>query len=209
MIGKDFNPKLGDFGMAKFFNHGQSDAIEELAGTFGYMDPFSKGIHSSKSDMYGFGVVLLVMANGRPALGEVKDVHGTVVERPHIKDFVSMEYKTGGFKAVADPRLEENFVQKEMHAMICIGLMCVSEDLEERPSAKKAIRWLKSARGNVPDPTDGRSPLNVIVGEASSGQSSVLVTISWIFVNLSWFFAFHDSSILIFYSMFNLFGCDR
>jgi serine/threonine protein kinase len=204
MIGEDFNPKLGDFGLAKFFNHGQSATMESPFGTFGYADPFSDGIPSFRSDMFSFGVVLLVIGSGQPAiLGEDVDV---II--PHIKYLVMRDYESGRITDVADPRLQGNFVTEEMDAIIRVGLLCVSKKLHERPLANLVTTWLESRTGkNIPDHTDGGPPL-YFNSEASSGQSSGIATISWIFVNLSWFFAFHDSSILIFYSMFKLFGCD-
>ncbi|KAK1698243.1 hypothetical protein QYE76_014940 [Lolium multiflorum] len=156
MIDESFNAKLGDFGLARFINHGQSAELEPLAGTFGYMDPYSYGI---KSDMFSFGVVLLVMGSGRPAIKVVKDDHGTVLESTHIKDIVSGEYGSGGAKAVSDLRLEGNFVPEQMNAMIRVGLLCVSIYSEERPSAKEVIKWLDSPMSpeNIPSPRNGGS----------------------------------------------------
>nr|XP_051200821.1 L-type lectin-domain containing receptor kinase IX.2-like [Lolium perenne] len=156
MIDESFNAKLGDFGLARFVNRGQSAELEPLAGTFGYMDPYSYG---TKSDMFSFGVVLLVMGSGRPAIKVVKDDHGTVLESTHIKDIVSGEYGSGGAKAVSDLRLEGNFVPEEMNAMIRVGLLCVSSDSNERPSAKEVFRWLDPpvSLENIPSPRNGGS----------------------------------------------------
>ncbi|KAK1601210.1 hypothetical protein QYE76_008245 [Lolium multiflorum] len=174
MIDESFNAKLGDFGLARFINHGQSAELEPLAGTFGYMDPYSYGI---KSDMFSFGVVLLVMGSGRPAIKVVKDDHGTVLESTHIKDIVSGEYGSGGAKAVSDLRLEGNFVPEQMNAMIRIGLLCVSSDSNERPSAKEVIKWLDSPMSleNIPSPKNGGSvsgfPFTVNIDGAWSDSS--------------------------------------
>jgi serine/threonine protein kinase len=177
MIGEYFNPKLGDFGLAKFQNHGQSVAMEDRFGTIGYMDPFSDGTPSKFSDMFSFGVVLLVIGSGQPAiLGEDVDV---II--PHIKYLVMRDYESGWITDVADPRLQGNFVTDEMDAIIRVGLLCVSAKLYERPSAKKVSTWLELRTGhNIPDHTDGGSPL-CFNSKASSGQSSVLVNLRCFF----------------------------
>lgn len=172
MIGESFNPKLGDFGLAAFLNHDQIAESEPLAGTTGYMDYFSYGKPSAMSDMFAFGVVLLVIASGRPAVTEVKDVNGAVVDKTHIKYTVSTEYGSGHIEDVADPRLED-FVPEQMKAVVRVGLRCVSDNPEERPTAKQVIELLPPPMSweDIPARRNDGSGLSVNILDAWSDST--------------------------------------
>ncbi|KAJ3686969.1 hypothetical protein LUZ61_016133 [Rhynchospora tenuis] len=62
LLDKDMNPKISDFGLARFFDQDQTHKeTSMIAGTFGYMAPeyILHGNFSAKSDVYSFGVLLL------------------------------------------------------------------------------------------------------------------------------------------------------
>jgi serine/threonine protein kinase len=160
MIDESFNAKLGDFGLANFTNHALVPELVPPALRTGYMERESYGRPSVQADMFGFGVVLLVMGSGRHHVEFAKEDDGslTVVDKPHIRDLVLMDYKRGGVQAAADPRLKD-FVSDEMKTMLRVGLLCVSTDLEKRPAARDVLKWLESPKSwkNMPDPMNGGS----------------------------------------------------
>ncbi|KAJ7968335.1 Lectin receptor kinase, partial [Quillaja saponaria] len=61
MLDSSFNPKLGDFGLARLVDHGKGSQTTVLAGTMGYMAPecFITGKSSKESDIFSFGIVAL------------------------------------------------------------------------------------------------------------------------------------------------------
>ncbi|KAI7737035.1 hypothetical protein M8C21_007535 [Ambrosia artemisiifolia] len=67
MLDKDFNAKLGDFGLARFIEHEKGFKTTICAGTLGYLAPECQvtGKASRESDVFSFGVVALEIACGR------------------------------------------------------------------------------------------------------------------------------------------------
>ncbi|KAI5333146.1 hypothetical protein L3X38_023276 [Prunus dulcis] len=64
MSDSNFNPKLGDFGLARLVDHGKQSQTTILAGTMGCMAP--DYVNTGKaSKVYSFGVVALEIACGR------------------------------------------------------------------------------------------------------------------------------------------------
>ncbi|KAK7838961.1 agglutinin-2 [Quercus suber] len=78
MLDSNFNAKLGDFGLARFVDHGLGSRTTNLAGIMGYIAPecLITSKFSKESDVFSFGVVELGIACGRkvvePKAGESK-----------------------------------------------------------------------------------------------------------------------------------------
>ncbi|KAL7227609.1 hypothetical protein ACSBR1_022472 [Camellia fascicularis] len=72
MLDSNFNAKLGDFGLARFVDHGKNAQTTNLARTRGYMSPeyLVTGKASKESDVYSLGIVALEIACGRRSIHE-------------------------------------------------------------------------------------------------------------------------------------------
>jgi serine/threonine protein kinase len=63
----DTDVRLGDFGLARLYNHGADPAMTRVVGTLGYMSPEigQTGRTTTAADVFAFGVLLLEVACGR------------------------------------------------------------------------------------------------------------------------------------------------
>ncbi|KAI3521453.1 hypothetical protein L1887_10919 [Cichorium endivia] len=109
-----------------------------VAGTPGYLDP---EYHSSyrlteKSDLYSFGVVLLVIITGRPAIAKYDN------DNMHISEFVNLKLADGNVKSVVDPRLLGEFDIGSARKAIELAIACVADTPSRRPTMNEVVMGL-------------------------------------------------------------------
>ncbi|KAK0585693.1 hypothetical protein LWI29_032532 [Acer saccharum] len=70
LIDDDINTRLGDFGLARLFDHGKISHTTDVMGTIGYIAPelARTGKASACTDVFAYGVLLLEIATGRRPL---------------------------------------------------------------------------------------------------------------------------------------------
>ncbi|KDP35963.1 hypothetical protein JCGZ_09935 [Jatropha curcas] len=138
MLDLEFNPMLGDFGLARLVDHNaRSQTL--LGGSHGYIAPecLQTGKSSKESDVFSFGVVALEIACGRKPF-VVRD-DGIQM---HIVKWVWEFYTNGKLLKAADQKLQGQFTRKEMKCLMIVGLWCAHPYSSSRPSMAKAIKVL-------------------------------------------------------------------
>lgn len=73
LLDSEFNGRLGDFGLAKSYNHGTDPQTTRVVGTMGYLAPelVRMGKASPLTDVFAFGTFLLEVTCGhRPIVVE-------------------------------------------------------------------------------------------------------------------------------------------
>ncbi|RLN25207.1 hypothetical protein C2845_PM07G14740 [Panicum miliaceum] len=70
LVTHDFEPLVGDFGLARWQPDGDMGVETRVIGTFGYLAPeyAQSGQITEKADVYSFGVVLVELVTGRKAV---------------------------------------------------------------------------------------------------------------------------------------------
>ncbi|PNX93046.1 L-type lectin-domain receptor kinase S.4 [Trifolium pratense] len=148
----ELNGRLGDFGLARLYEHGANPGTTRVVGTLGYLAPeFPRtGKASTSSDVFAFGALLLEVACGRRPI-EPKLLHEELV----LVEWVWEKYKEGRMLEVVDPKLNGKFDENEVMMVLKLGMICSNDVPTIRPSMRQVLRILD---GEVELPNELRKP---------------------------------------------------
>ncbi|CAI9758886.1 unnamed protein product [Fraxinus pennsylvanica] len=132
------NARLGDFGLARLYDHGQNSHTTNVVGTIGYIAPelTRTGKASKSTDVFAYGILLLEIACGRAPVTYEPDRNTILVDR--ILDCL----QTGNILDAVDPKLNSTYAIEEMELVLGLGLLCSHRKPESRPTMRQVIRYL-------------------------------------------------------------------
>ncbi|KAL6508477.1 putative serine/threonine-protein kinase pbl17 [Orobanche hederae] len=142
LLDGDFNAKLSDFGLARVGPTGdQTHVSTRVMGTFGYCAPeyVMTGHLTARSDVYGFGVVLLEMLIGRRAVDKSRPSREhNLVEwaRPLLNHSKKL-------MRILDPRIEGQYSTKILMKVANLAYQCLSQNPKGRPVMSQVIEILE------------------------------------------------------------------
>ncbi|BAU02966.1 hypothetical protein LR48_Vigan10g004600 [Vigna angularis] len=150
LLSQDLEAKIADFGLSKEFKKDnqkqQSHVIDTdatndksaIMGTTGYLDPeyYKLGGLNEKSDIYSFGVVLLELITGRPAIFKGNTIM-------HILEWIRPELERGELNKILDPRLQGKFGANSGWRALGIAMQCSASTSIQRPTMSVVIAELK------------------------------------------------------------------
>ncbi|XP_057448935.1 probable serine/threonine-protein kinase PIX13 isoform X2 [Lotus japonicus] len=145
LLDGNYNAKISDFGLAKFGPSGEeSHVTTRIMGTYGYAAPeyMATGHLYVKSDVYGFGVVLLEMLTGLQALDIKRPARQqNLVEwmKPCLPDKRKL-------KTIMDFRIEGQYSLKAASQAAQLVLKCLEPDPKNRPSMKDVVETLEGIK---------------------------------------------------------------
>ncbi|CAN6445293.1 unnamed protein product [Victoria cruziana] len=178
LLDADFNAKLSDFGLAKDGPMGdQTHVSTRVLGTYGYAAPeyVMTGHLTARSDVYGFGVVLLEMLIGRKALDKSRPSREhNLVEwaRPLLNHNRKL-------LKIIDQRMEGQYSVKSAQKVARLAYVCLSQNPRGRPTMKEAVEILETLQEpnnnqeNAPPPDGGSGTTVSEEGKASSKNGVV------------------------------------
>ncbi|KAF3964304.1 hypothetical protein ACB098_01G091100 [Castanea mollissima] len=143
LLDSNYTAKLSDFGLAKDGPEGDDTHVTtSIMGTRGYAAPeyIMSGHLSTKSDVYGFGVVLLELLTGKEAMDKTLCCRGlSLVQwaRPQLKDLKKLDH-------VLDPRLEGRFSIKGAQRAATLAYKCLSNHPKPRPTMSDVVKILET-----------------------------------------------------------------
>ncbi|XP_074578767.1 receptor like protein kinase S.2-like [Curcuma longa] len=170
MLDSEFNARLGDFGLARWLDHGDEvpetlirsfsrtnyqfrlSETSRVGGTIGYIPPesFQKPRSSAamaKSDVFSFGIVVLEVATGRRAVNL-----SSPDDQIFLLDWVRRLADEGRCLDAMDQRLPDGtFSLSEVRRLIHLGLLCSLYDPHARPTMKWVMETLLSESNSADD----------------------------------------------------------
>ncbi|CAB4275863.1 unnamed protein product [Prunus armeniaca] len=143
LLNGDMNPKIADFGMARIVGVDQTQGnTRRIVGTIGYMSPeyAMHGQFSVKSDVYSLGVLILEIVTGKKNTSFYNSDRGE-----DLLSYVSLETLEGRDTLRIIGSKSKRFLCKaEVTRCVHIGLLCVQEIPDERPTMQSIVLMLSS-----------------------------------------------------------------
>ncbi|MCO5564035.1 hypothetical protein L7F22_017690 [Adiantum nelumboides] len=161
LLTHEYEPMVGDFGLARSHPEGQEALETRIIGTFGYVSPeyAECGQVSWRADVYAFGVVLLELITGRKAIDLLRPPGQqslTDWARPRLLNFSLLT-------ELVDSRLD-NVPLAEMRAMMRAAFRCISKDPAARPRMSQVLHILEGSREKL---------LRPVIDEGSAAAQKV------------------------------------
>nr|DAD45508.1 TPA_asm: hypothetical protein HUJ06_003738 [Nelumbo nucifera] len=132
---------VGDFGLAKLLDHADSHVTTAVRGTVGHIAPeyLSTGQSSEKTDVFGFGILLLELITGMRALEFGKAVN----QKGAMLEWVKKIQQEKRVEMLVDKDLRSNYDRIEVGEMVQVALLCTQYLPAHRPKMSEVVRMLE------------------------------------------------------------------
>ncbi|OMO54194.1 hypothetical protein COLO4_36564 [Corchorus olitorius] len=132
---------VGDFGLAKLLDHADSHVTTAVRGTVGHIAPeyLSTGQSSEKTDVFGFGILLIELITGMRALEFGK----TVSQKGAMLEWVKRIQQEKKVELLVDRELGSNYDRIEVGEMLQVALLCTQYLPAHRPKMSEVVRMLE------------------------------------------------------------------
>ncbi|KAJ6766461.1 PROTEIN NSP-INTERACTING KINASE 1-LIKE ISOFORM X1 [Salix purpurea] len=132
---------VGDFGLAKLLDHQDSHVTTAVRGTVGHIAPeyLSTGQSSEKTDVFGFGILLLELITGQRALefGKAANQKGAMLE------WVKKIHQEKKLEMFVDKDIKGNYDRIELEEMVQVALLSTQYLPSHRPKMSEVVRMLE------------------------------------------------------------------
>ncbi|XP_075475565.1 BRASSINOSTEROID INSENSITIVE 1-associated receptor kinase 1-like isoform X2 [Primulina tabacum] len=142
LLDEDFEAVVGDFGLAKLMDYKDTHVTTAVRGTIGHIAPeyLSTGKSSEKTDVFGYGVMLLELITGQRAFDLARLANDDDVM---LLDWVRGLLKEKKLETLVDADLQGNYVDNEVEQLIQVALLCTQSSPLERPKMSEVVRMLE------------------------------------------------------------------
>lgn len=145
LLDGELNGRLGDFGLARLYDHGSAPQSTHVVGTLGYLAPEHNvtGKATTSTDVYAFGAFLLEVACGRRPI----EPRATSEEETILIHWVFSHWQKGNIVGAIDPKIldSRDFVKYEVELVLKLGLLCSHSEPVVRPSMRQVVMYLEGS----------------------------------------------------------------
>ncbi|XP_019464878.1 PREDICTED: L-type lectin-domain containing receptor kinase IV.1-like [Lupinus angustifolius] len=140
LLDSELNGRLGDFGLARLYDHGTDPQTTHIVGTLGYLAPehTRTGKATKSSDVYAFGAFLLEVTCGRRPIEQVRECESVI-----LVDWVFDCWKRGEIIEAKDQNLGHDYRLEEVELVLELGLLCSHSEPLARPSMRQVVQYLE------------------------------------------------------------------
>ncbi|XP_022860121.1 cold-responsive protein kinase 1-like [Olea europaea var. sylvestris] len=139
LLDDKFQPRIGDFGLARFFPEGQDFLSTRFAGTLGYTAPeyAIRGELSEKADIFSFGVLVLEIISCR------KNTDLSLPsEMQYLPEYAWKLYERSKLVNLIDPRIRDRSLEKDVLQAIHVAFLCLKPCANLRPPMSEIVAML-------------------------------------------------------------------
>ncbi|CAI0395405.1 unnamed protein product [Linum tenue] len=173
LLDEKFEPKVADFGLAKFNPEGMTHLSTRVAGTMGYVAPEYAlyGQLTERSDVYSYGVVLLELLSGKKAL-----LNEELQQPCLLTDWAWSLVKEGRGLGVVEDGMPELGDADVMERYVLVAVLCSHPQLYARPTMDQVVKMLETdlVVPSIPDRglplVAGMDDIEMSVSSCGSGQ---------------------------------------
>ncbi|EEF42027.1 BRASSINOSTEROID INSENSITIVE 1-associated receptor kinase 1 isoform X1 [Ricinus communis] len=142
LLDEEFEAVVGDFGLAKLMDYKDTHVTTAVRGTIGHIAPeyLSTGKSSEKTDVFGYGVMLLELITGQRAFDLARLANDDDVM---LLDWVKGLLKDKKLETLVDADLQGNYIDDEVEQLIQVALLCTQSSPMERPKMSEVVRMLE------------------------------------------------------------------
>ncbi|KAJ4785617.1 Concanavalin A-like lectin protein kinase family protein [Rhynchospora pubera] len=146
LLDSELNGRLGDFGLARLYDHGTDPQTTHVVGTMGYLSPelVRSGKATPLTDVFAFGAFILEVVCARRPIES-----GAQGDQIILVDLVIQHWQSGLLPDIADPRLGEWYETEELEMVLKLGLLCSHPVPTAQPSMRQVMQYLD---GDAPLP---------------------------------------------------------
>uniref|UniRef100_A0ACD5V2F5 Uncharacterized protein n=1 Tax=Avena sativa TaxID=4498 RepID=A0ACD5V2F5_AVESA len=139
LLDSEMNGRLGDFGLARLYDHGANAQTTHVVGTMGYLAPElgHTGKATTSTDVFAFGAFLLEMTCGRRPI-EQHERESTIV----LVDWVTEQWRKGTIIHAVDTRIPNGFSLDKVTLVLKLALLCSHPLPTARPTMRQVMKYL-------------------------------------------------------------------
>lgn len=139
LLDGEMNGRLGDFGLARLYDHGTDAHTTHVVGTMGYLAPElgHTGKATPATDVFAFGAFLLEVTCGRRPVEQDEHNSHTV-----LVDWVAERWRRGLILDAADTMIPDGFNPDEVCLALKLGLLCSHPLPNARPTMRQVMQYL-------------------------------------------------------------------
>ncbi|XP_031127570.1 BRASSINOSTEROID INSENSITIVE 1-associated receptor kinase 1-like, partial [Ipomoea triloba] len=142
LLDEEYEAVVGNFGLAKYIDYNDIHVTTAVRGTIGHIAPeyLSTGKLSDKTDVFGYGVMLLEIISGQMAFDLARLAND---DDAMLLDWVKELLKDKKYETLVDTDLQGGFVEEEVEQLIQVALLCTQNSPLERPKMSEVVRMLE------------------------------------------------------------------
>ncbi|KAK1643124.1 hypothetical protein QYE76_060929 [Lolium multiflorum] len=140
LLDDEMNGRLGDFGLARLYDHGIDPQTTDVVGTIGYLAPelARSGNATPPTDVFAFGMFVLEVTCGQRPVNHQNTEDNQLI----LIDWVIDKVQKGSFSDTLDARLKGSYDVGEACLALTIGILCSHPFAKARPTMRQVMQYL-------------------------------------------------------------------